>query len=199
MSGALPLLMLLLLFVPCSFFASAYVVRKANIAKAHRVRPNLGTSTEDSTGAPQETPTLSRRRMMLGLFTTLSTAGLLTLDRPSPAHATYSAYTHREQDWQDRVKEGNVAYSNSNDLRKQLRDIAPMNAERSKIFCPNGPSSNVSPLMENKCSDIQLAQPSVYGRSQDVVGNSIPGFSQRPTVNSATTLDGAGGFPQYSR
>jgi hypothetical protein len=47
---------------------------------------------------------------------------------------------------------------------------------RSKIFCPNGPSAAVTPLMENKCGE-RLATPSVYGRTQDIVGNSIPGFS----------------------
>ena len=50
-----------------------------------------------------------------------------------------------------------------------------MNDEGSKIFCPNGPSAAVSPLMENKCGDRQ-AMPSVYGRTQDTMGNSIPGF-----------------------
>ena len=50
-----------------------------------------------------------------------------------------------------------------------------MNSEGSKIFCPNGPSAAVSPLMENKCGD-RLALPSVYGRTDDVLGNSIPGF-----------------------
>ena len=46
---------------------------------------------------------------------------------------------------------------------------------RSKIFCPNGTSSAVSPLMENKCGDRQ-ALPSVFGRTDDVMGNSVPGF-----------------------
>lgn len=51
-----------------------------------------------------------------------------------------------------------------------------MNDEGSKIFCPNGASAAVSPLMENKCGDRQ-ALPSVYGRTEDSMGNSIPGFS----------------------
>ncbi len=51
-----------------------------------------------------------------------------------------------------------------------------MNDEGSKIFCPNGASAAVSPLMENKCGDRQ-ALPSVYGRTEDAMGNSIPGFS----------------------
>ena len=50
-----------------------------------------------------------------------------------------------------------------------------MNDEGSKIFCPNGSSAAVSPLMENKCGDRQ-ALPSVYGRTEDNMGNSIPGF-----------------------
>ena len=44
-----------------------------------------------------------------------------------------------------------IKYSNSRELRAQLKEIAPMNSEGSKLFCPNGPSANVSPLMENKC------------------------------------------------
>ena len=75
--------------------------------------------------------------------------------------------------------------SNARQLRAQLREIAPMNDEGSKIFCPNGASAAVSPLMENKCGDRQ-ALPSVYGRADDAMGNSVPGFA----VGSA---DGGGG------
>ena len=67
-----------------------------------------------------------------------------------------------------------IKYSSASSLRAQLREIAPMN-ENTKIFCPNGPSAAVSPLMENKCGDRQ-ALPSVYGRTTDSMGNSIPGF-----------------------
>ena len=69
-----------------------------------------------------------------------------------------------------------------------------MNTEGSRIFCPNGPSASVSPLMENKCGD-KMALPSVYGRTQDVVGNSIPGFADRGAP--ATDLTNLGGFPSY--
>mmetsp|Transcript_27038 Transcript_27038/g.46127 ORF Transcript_27038/g.46127 Transcript_27038/m.46127 type:complete len:187 (-) Transcript_27038:318-878(-) len=100
-----------------------------------------------------------------------------------PAEASYSAYTRREEDWKDRAEKGEVKFSNASQLRAQLRDIAPMNAEGSKIFCPNGPSAAVSPLMENKCGD-RMALPSVYGRSDDAMGNSIPGFGS----SSAATL-----------
>eukprot|EP00804_Cyclotella_cryptica_P011226 CCRYP_007730-RA/>CCRYP_007730-RA protein AED:0.05 eAED:0.05 QI:171/1/1/1/1/1/2/414/178 len=67
------------------------------------------------------------------------------------ASASYSAYTRREEDWKSREKNGEVKYSSARELRSQLREIAPMNSEGSKIFCPNGPSAAVSPLMENKC------------------------------------------------
>eukprot|EP00984_Skeletonema_dohrnii_P021130 scaffold10483_cov127-Skeletonema_dohrnii-CCMP3373.AAC.1 len=67
-----------------------------------------------------------------------------------------------------------IKISSASSLRAQLREIAPMN-EGTKIFCPNGASAAVSPLMENKCSD-RLALPSVYGRSDDAMGNSVPGF-----------------------
>ena len=51
--------------------------------------------------------------------------------------------------------------------------------------------------MENKCGD-RMAMPSVYGRTEDIVGNSIPGFaggrySGRTGLSSADT----GGFPKY--
>jgi hypothetical protein len=68
-----------------------------------------------------------------------------------------------------------IKYSSASSLRAQLREIAPMNDEGTKIFCPNGTSAAVSPMMENKCSD-RKALPSVYGRTTDSMGNSIPGF-----------------------
>ncbi len=103
-------------------------------------------------------------------------SGALALG-PSRADATYSAYAQREKDWIERQNKGEINISTPKDLRRQLRDIAPMNDDtKSKIFCPNGPSAAVSPLMENKCGD-RLATPSVYGRRQDIVGNSIPGLS----------------------
>lgn len=113
-----------------------------------------------------------------------------------PASATYSAFSNREKDWQERQKTGDVKISTARDLKAQLREIAPMNNESSKVFCPNGPSSAVSPLMENKCSD-KLAMPSVYGRTQDIVGNSIPGFSASSSYSTSTLNASTGGFPSY--
>jgi hypothetical protein len=120
----------------------------------------------------------------------------LTL-HPEPAHATYSAYARREQDWSERAASGQVQFSSARALKKQLREIAPMNTAKSLLFCPNGPSSNVSPLMENRCGD-QVAAPSVFGRTDDVVGNSIPGFSQRPSSGDLLTPASVGGFLPYS-
>jgi hypothetical protein len=119
--------------------------------------------------------------------------------KPEPAHATYSAYARREQDWSERASTGQIEFSSARALKKQLRDIAPMNTAKSLLFCPNGPSSNVSPLMENRCGD-QLAAPSVFGRTDDVVGNSIPGFSQRPSAGGGADLltpASVGGFLPY--
>lgn len=65
---------------------------------------------------------------------------------------------YSEKDWQERQEKGQINYKSAGDLRKQLREIAPMNTVDSKIFCPNGPSAAVSPLMENKCGD-RLAIP----------------------------------------
>ena len=79
-----------------------------------------------------------------------------------------------------------------------------MNTEASYKFCPNGPSSNVSPLMENKCGD-RLAAPSVFGRTDDIAGNSIPGFTnggRYPSgvpggTGSLSANPEIGGFPKY--
>lgn len=153
-------------------------------------------STRQST---QLAATLSRRNV-LGAFV----AGAATLaSTAEPAEATYSAYANREKDWEARTKAGEVNYSSAKSLRAQLKEIAPMNTANSKVFCPNGPSSNVSPLMENKCSDA-LAMPSVYGRTEDTVGNSIPGFAggRYPSSmvgNTAGGVDSLGGFPAYQK
>jgi hypothetical protein len=123
----------------------------------------------------------SRRQALVrafggGIMLLGSTVTIMT-QQPEKSSATYTAYTRREQDWETRKKEGSIEVKTARDLRKQLAEIAPMNNDsRSKIFCPNGQTANVSPLMENKCSD-RLAIPSVYGRTEDAVGNSIPGFN----------------------
>ena len=120
-----------------------------------------------------------------------------------PAQASYSAYTAREKDWADRQAKGEVQYSSARSLRSQLREMVPENNDaKSKVFCPNGPSSAVSPLMENKCSDTLTALPSVYGRTQDVAGNSIPGFKggyYAVDSSSSITINSVGGFPQYGK
>jgi hypothetical protein len=127
-------------------------------------------------------------------------AGLVASNQP--ASASYSAYTNREKDWAERKESGDINYSRAIDLKAQLREIAPMNNDaKSLVFCPNGPSSAVSPLMENKCSD-KLATPSVFGRTEDIVGNSVPGFAGgRYTVGGTSTLSAAdtGGFPSYPK
>jgi hypothetical protein len=117
---------------------------------------------------------------------------------PAAADASYSAYSRREVDWQQRVAEGSIQVSNPKMLRTQLREIAPMNDERSRLFCPNGPSAAVTPLMENRCGDRQ-ATPSVFGRSDDAMGNSIPGFNKEwmSSATSATAAADPGGLPEY--
>lgn len=145
----------------------------------------------------------SRRDLFRTIGFSMAAAGAVaTTTVPQPAAATYSAYTRREQDWQERMKKGEVKVSSARDLRRQLQEIAPMNDDGSKIFCPNGPSSAVSPLMENKCGDRE-AIPSVYGRTEDNVGNSIPGFAggpysaNMPAGVSSTIASDVGGFPTY--
>jgi len=117
----------------------------------------------------------SRRDVISSIWGSAVVLGTLAI-APQNSEATYSAYTRREDDWKQRNAKGQVTYSNAKLLRKQLAELVPENTEGSRIFCPNGPSAAVSPLMENKCGD-RLAAPSVYGRTQDIVGNSIPGFS----------------------
>ena len=130
------------------------------------------------------------------MVSSIGSTVLLTV--PSSASASYSAYAHREEDWQQRVSQNSIQVSNPKLLRDQLREIAPMNEERSRIFCPNGPSAAVTPLMENRCSDVRQATPSVFGRSDDVVGNSIPGFNKEWTssIYSSSAAD-PGGLPEY--
>lgn len=137
----------------------------------------------------------SRRELFAGAFSLVG-AAVIVSSNPDPAQATYSAYEAREKDWEERLKKGEVKVSSSRELRKQLREIVPANDDsRSKVFCPNGTPSNVSPLMENKCSDVLLALPSVYGRTQDSVGNSIPGGFTGGELTSLTAA--TGGFPRY--
>jgi len=119
-----------------------------------------------------------------------------------PASASYSAYSNREKDWDERKKSGDIKVSSARDLRNQLRDIVPQNSEGSKIFCPNGPSAAVSPMMENKCGD-RMATASVFGRTEDTVGNSVPGFNggKYSGVGGGTsgiTAAETGGFLSYS-
>ena len=149
----------------------------------------------------------SRRTLLSNVFgtaTLLITTTAFTstiVGAPEPAAASYTAYVQREKDWDDRQKQGAVTFSNAKSLRAQLKEIVPQNSEGSKIFCPNGMSSAVSPLQENKCGD-QLAMPSVYGRTSDVVGNSVPGVQgglQRYPTTSSSQLSASdvGGFPKY--
>lgn len=147
------------------------------------------------------TPEFSSRRdvfrSMTGIVFGVATA---VVSRTEEADASYTAYTQREEDWEARKKTGDISFSSSQSLKAQLREIAPMNNASSKIFCPNGPSSAVSPLMENKCNDVQAA-PSVFGRTTDVSGNSIPGAANgrvSPSVPGGTSsLNAEVGFPAY--
>jgi hypothetical protein len=158
----------------------------------------VGQSTSSWRASCTELAALQSRRNMFGALVAAGTA----VATSQPASASYSAYANREKDWEVRNKNGEVQYSNAKALRAQLREIAPQNSEASKLFCPNGPSANVSPLMENKCGDA-LAMPSVYGRTEDTVGNSIPGFAggryTSNMVGAGSDINELGGFPAYQR
>jgi hypothetical protein len=184
----------------CAAFAPQQVTQKKNaspIQHQQRLRPapkatavalHANFHQKDVKNGEKDTNPSSRtgRRQFFSRATALTagsaaaaSAGWLAgFAAPEPASATYSAYTHREEDWRERQTSGEVTYSTARELRSQLRAIVPQNNDgRSKIFCPNGPSAAVSPLMENRCDDVRQALPSVYGRTQDALGNSIPGFA----------------------
>lgn len=160
-------------------------------------QPSLQSSAVLSMAKEDSSSSMNRRAALAGI----SAAFLATVTStalPQAASAKYSDYARREKDWQERTSKGEVKVSSARDLRAQLQEIAPMNTSSSKIFCPNGPSANVSPLMENKCGD-RLATPSVYGRTNDSMGNSIPGFKEgswSPGGSSSVSAS-TGGFPTY--
>mmetsp|Transcript_9744 Transcript_9744/g.23594 ORF Transcript_9744/g.23594 Transcript_9744/m.23594 type:complete len:179 (+) Transcript_9744:135-671(+) len=142
---------------------------------------------------------VGRREAFLGIASAL-VAGTTLASNPEPASAKYSDYARREKDWEERGQKGEIKVSSAKDLRRQLAEIVPQNSEGSKIFCPNGASAAVSPLMENKCSDTRMALPSVYGRTNDAMGNSIPGYQQGydwSTGQSSSMSAAVGGFPKY--
>jgi hypothetical protein len=156
-----------------------------------------GRPTATSLSMSTEEAFIGRREALTGVAAAFA-AALAGTVAPEAAVAKYSDYARREKDWEERKGKGEVKFSSARDLRAQLQEIAPMNTNDSKIFCPNGPSSNVSPLMENKCGD-RLAIPSVYGRTDDAMGNSIPGFKAGYdwTAGSSSVSAAAGGFPTY--
>uniref|UniRef100_A0A6T9Z9K7 PS II complex 12 kDa extrinsic protein n=1 Tax=Pseudo-nitzschia delicatissima TaxID=44447 RepID=A0A6T9Z9K7_9STRA len=153
--------------------------------------------SQSSSSTSTELNAMGRREAMFGIASAL-VAG--TVAAPQEAEAKYSDYARREEDWENRKKSGDIKVSSAKDLRTQLAEIVPQNSEGSKIFCPNGASAAVSPLMENKCSDTRMAIPSVYGRSNDSAGNSIPGFkggyAWGPGESSSISA-AVGGFPTY--
>lgn len=159
------------------------------------------SASSSSSSSPRLSSTslssVSRREAMFGFAA--ATIAAVTTASPEPASAKYSDYTRREKDWEARMANGDIKVSSARSLKSQLREIAPMNTGASQIFCPNGPSAAVSPLMENKCGD-RMATPSVYGRQNDVVGNSIPGFKDGfawgPGESSSLSAV-TGGFPSY--
>lgn len=148
------------------------------VLTGNRVKPSQLNVLPNNMDKSDDTNGLSGRREMFASTIGAVLSGIVAVStiNVESAGATYSAYSNREKDWQERLANGDVQVKSARDLRRQLAEIAPMNNEGSKIFCPNGPSANVSPLMENKCND-RLAIPSVYGRTEDAVGNSIPGFN----------------------
>jgi hypothetical protein len=186
----------LLLVLVCVEQASAFSVIKTSSGPRSSTTMALRASTDKNEGS------VGSRRQLFGFVTAATLAAVATTAGPQPAAAKYSDYARREKDWEARVEKGEVKFSTRRQLQAQLQEIAPMNTSASQIFCPNGPSAAVSPLMENKCGD-RLAMPSVYGRSNDVMGNSIPGFDKgyawSPGESSSSMSASLGGFPSYSK
>lgn len=166
----------------------------SSLAASKATSSSSSSPLSENENVPQE-----RRAFLRNLAGAAFGASALALNSDS-ASASYSAYAAREKDWEERSKSGEINYSSSRDLKAQLREIAPMNSSKSLMFCPNGPSSAVSPLMENKCDGDRQAIPSVFGRTEDIVGNSIPGFNggkYEGSGSSSTSLAGEVGFPKY--
>ena len=117
-----------------------------------------------------------------------------------PAEAKYSTYARREVDWETRMEKGVIKFGTAQSVRQQLAELVPQNKPHSLKFCPNGPTTAVSPLMENKCGDWEAA-PSIYGRTEDEVGNSIPGFRKGyvhvVADRDSQRLSDQVGFPSY--
>lgn len=182
MQSLLSILSLLFPFASVSFVVTPGLIHIGSCRGDAKIRLLHSCSNDESllVASEKEITNSRRRRVLRSVFDMgkISLLGFGTLALgPFRVDATYSAYAQREKDWIERQNKGEINISTPKDLRRQLRDIAPMNDDtKSKIFCPNGPSAAVSPLMENKCGD-RLATPSVYGRTQDIVGNSIPGFN----------------------
>ena len=171
---------------------SSSLVVAATLLLASSSSDALSTS---SSSQQKGNSSIDRRQALFGILSVGTAAAAL----PEPAQAKYSDYARREADWESRQKSGEIKYSSARDLKAQLREIVPQNTENSRIFCPNGPSAAVSPLMENKCGD-RLATPSVYGRQDDVLGNSIPGFKDGyawSSGNGSSMSTAVGGFPTY--
>ena len=183
---------------------AAAFVAPPNTTPSSRVVSGTTSSLAAVQNNDDATTQCSRRDALFGVaaaaFLGVTTGAVAT--PPQAAEAKYSDYSRREKDWEERQKKGEVKISTARDLRKQLAEIVPANSEGSKVFCPNGPSSAVSPLMENKCSDVLMAMPSVYGRQADVVGNSIPGFNSGYALGlgegTSTSISASiGGMPSY--
>jgi hypothetical protein len=178
-------------------FAAFAAVTSTQQCQAFTPSHATRSSTALSMSNEDDSSFINRRQAFAGISAAfLATATAVAA--PQAASAKYSDYARREKDWESRMSKGELKVSTPRDLRAQLREIAPMNTGSSQIFCPNGPSANVSPMMENKCGD-RLATPSVYGRSTDSMGNSIPGFKEgawSPGGSSSVSAS-TGGFPAY--
>ncbi|CAB9520399.1 expressed unknown protein [Seminavis robusta] len=118
------------------------VIAALNAADAFA--PQARIENRPMTQLHAENPTTSRRAAVFGI---MGVVGSTLVGNPEEASARYSSYAHREQDWQERSSAGQVNFKTAKDLRKELQEIAPMNSSRSKIFCPNGTSAAVSPLV----------------------------------------------------
>ena len=158
--------------------------------------PRSHSTTLEATKIPLTTDAPTNRRQILAGAAWATAAKFLS----KPAEAKYSTYTRREVDWETRMEKGEIKYGTAQSVRKQLAELVPQNKPRSLKFCPNGPTTAVSPLMENKCGDWETP-PSIFGRTEDEVGNSIPGFRKGyvhvVADRDSQRLSEQVGFPSY--
>merc|ERR1719183_2081538 len=75
--------------------------------------------------SPSNDAAVASRRDVLQRSLGIFAAGLAFAGNAQPASASYSAYTAREQDWDNRKKTGDISVSSARDLKKTAQGNCP--------------------------------------------------------------------------